>query len=94
MAEFFNNLPDGWTIYIWMIAAAAILIAAAFFLRWAAKNFQFDEDIKYVVFDETDKDKMSPEEYEKSREVNKAQEELRDEVKRKRAEQKRQRSAK
>jgi len=94
MAEFFNNLPDGWTIYIWMIAAAMILIAAAFFLRWASKNFQFDEDIKYVVFDETDKDKMSPEEYEKSREVIKAQVELRDEVKRKRAEMKQQRSNK
>ena len=86
MSEFFNNLPDGWTIYVWMIAAAAILIGAAFFLRWASKNFQFDEDIKYVVFDETDKDKMSPEEYEKSQEVMKAQEELRAEVKKKRAE--------
>ncbi len=94
MAEFFNNLPDGWTIYIWMIAAALILIAAAFFLRWASKNFQFDEDIKYVVFDETDKEKMDPAEYEKSREVIKSQIELRDEVKRKRAEAKQQRSSK
>ena len=94
MADFFNSLPDGWTIYIWMIAAACILVGAAFFLRWAAKNFQFDEDIKYVVFDETDKDKMDPEEYKKSQEVQKAQEELRTEVKRKRAEMKKQRSAK
>ncbi len=94
MADFFNNLPDGWTIYIWMIAAALILIAAAFFLRWASKNFQFDEDIKYVVFDETDKEKMDPAEYEKSREVIKSQIELRDEVKRKRAEAKQQRSSK
>ena len=66
MTEYLQSLPDGWTIYVWMIAAAAILIGAAFFLRWAVKNFQFDEDIKYVIFDERDKDKMDPEEYEKS----------------------------
>jgi len=80
MSEYLQSLPDGWTIYIWMIAAAAILIGAAFFLRWAVKNFQFDEDIKYVVFDERDKDKMDPEEYKKSVEVQKKQEQLRDEV--------------
>lgn len=80
MSEYLQSLPDGWTIYIWMVAAAAILIGAAFFLRWAVKNFQFDEDIKYVVFDEQDKDKMDPEEYKKSVEVQKKQEVLRDEV--------------
>jgi len=80
MSEYLQSLPDGWTIYVWMIAAAAILIAAAFFLRWAVKNFQFDEDIKYVIFDEQDKDKMDPEEYKKSIEVRKKQEQLRDEV--------------
>jgi len=58
MKDFFASLPDGWTIYVWMIAAAGILIVAAFALRWALKNSQFDEDIKYVVFDENDKDKM------------------------------------
>jgi len=30
MENFFADLPDGWTIYVWMIAAAAILIGAAF----------------------------------------------------------------
>ncbi len=69
MAEFFQNLPDGWTIYLWLIVAAMILIAAGFMLRWAAKNNQFDEDIKYVVFDETDKDKMTEEEFKKYQEV-------------------------
>jgi len=78
MAEFIENLPDGWTIYVWMIAAAAILIAAAFGLRWAFKNNQFNEDIKYVVFDETDKDNMDPSEYNRSREVMKEQEAERD----------------
>ncbi len=69
MAEFFQNLPDGWTIYLWLVVAAMILIAAGFMLRWAAKNNQFDEDIKYVVFDETDKDKMDEEEFKKYQEV-------------------------
>ena len=53
-------------------------MAAVIAIRWAAKNEQFDEDIKYVVFDEGDKDKMSPDEYKKAMEVNKYQEELRD----------------
>ena len=69
MAEFFQNLPDGWTIYVWLVVAAGILIAAGFMLRWAAKNEQFDEDIKYVVFDEKDKDKMDPDDYQKSVEI-------------------------
>jgi len=34
MADYFNSLPDGWTIYVWLIAAAGILIGAGFFLRW------------------------------------------------------------
>lgn len=79
MAEFFNSLEDGWTIYLWLIAGAMIVIAAIVAVRWAAKNEQFDEDIKYVVFDANDEDKMSPEEFKKAMEVNKAQEELRKE---------------
>lgn len=77
MVEYIQNLPDGWTIYLWLVAAAAILIAAAIGLRWAAKNEQFDEDIKYVVFDENDKDKMDPEEYKRHKEVMAEQEESR-----------------
>jgi nitrogen fixation-related uncharacterized protein len=77
MSEYLNNLEDGWTIYVWLFAGAAIIIAAIIAIRWAAKNDQFDEDIKYVVFDENDKDKMSKEEFEKAMRVNKEQEELR-----------------
>ena len=76
--EFLNNLEDGWTIYLWLVAGAGIIIAAIIAIRWAAKNEQFDEDIKYVVFDENDKDKMSAEEFKKAMEVNKYQEELRE----------------
>ena len=77
MKDFIENLPDGWTIYVWMIVAAGILIAAVYALRWAAKNSQFDEDIKYLVFTKDDEEKMAPEEYAKSREVIDKQEKLR-----------------
>ena len=76
----FENLPDGWTIYIWLIAGVMIIIAAIFGLRWASKNEQFDEDIKYLVFDENDKDKMDPEEFKKSRDVLSAQMKRREEI--------------
>lgn len=80
MTEFMQSLPDGWTIYLWMVAAGGIIIAAIYGIRWAYKNEQFDEDIKYVVFDEKDKDKMSAEEFAKSQEVNAAQEKRRAEL--------------
>lgn len=80
MTEFMQSLPDGWTIYLWMVAAGAIIIAAIYGIRWAYKNEQFDEDIKYVVFDENDKDKMSAEEFAKAQQVNAAQEKRRSEV--------------
>lgn len=88
MSEFFQNLPDGWTIYVWLIVAAMILIAAGFMLRWAAKNDQFDEDIKYVVFDEKDREKMTDEEYQKYQDVMKSQEASRKEYLQRKAEKK------
>jgi nitrogen fixation-related uncharacterized protein len=57
---FFESLPDGWTIYLWLVAGALIIVAVIYWMRWGYKNEQFDEDIKYVVFKEEDKDKMSP----------------------------------
>ena len=77
--EFLNQLEDGWTIYLWLVAGAAIIIASIIAIRWASKNEQFDEDIKYVVFDESDKEKMSKEDFDKAMQVNKEQEELRKE---------------
>ena len=78
IAQFFQNLPDGWTIYVWLVAGGLIIIAAIFWMRWGFKNEQFDEDIKYVIFDEEDQDKMTPEDYAKSREVMKKQMESRE----------------
>lgn len=69
MKEFIEGLPDGWTIYVWMIVAVGILVGVVIGLRWAVKNAQFDEDIKYVVFNKDDEDKMTPEEFAKSKEV-------------------------
>lgn len=64
-----DMLVDGWTIYLWLVVGGLILIAVVFGIRWAMRNEQFDEDIKYVMFTEDDQEKMSPEEYAKSREV-------------------------
>jgi len=74
------ELHDGWTIYIWLLSGAAILVGVVFGIRWAARNEQFDEDIKYLVFDDQDKDKMAPEEFAKYQEVTKKQEARRREV--------------
>lgn len=74
------ELQDGWTIYIWLISGAAILVGVVFGIRWAANNEQFDEDIKYLVFDENDKDKMSSEEFAKYQDVNTRQEARRKEL--------------
>ncbi len=87
IASFFSSLGDGWTIYLWLVAGGLIILASIFGIRWAAKNEQFDEDIKYLVFtEESDKERMSPEEYKKSREVIAAQEQSRERVLKEQAE--------
>ncbi|MGB8517248.1 MAG: hypothetical protein WCD45_05095 [Gallionella sp.] len=87
MGNFLESLPDGWTIYLWLVIGAIIIIAVLFWLRWGAKNEQFDEDIKYVLFDEQDREKMSPEEFAKSRVAIAAQIESRKKFLAKKAEQ-------
>jgi len=77
--QFLNNLGEGWTIYIWLVSGVLIVIAAIIGVIWAAKNGQFDEDIKYLVFTEGDRDRMDPKEYKKSREVLADQIKLREE---------------
>ncbi|HXY21498.1 MAG TPA: hypothetical protein VEI29_02350, partial [Burkholderiaceae bacterium] len=67
----------GWTIYVWLIAGALIIVAAIAMMHWGFKNEQFDEDIKYVVFNDEDRDKMKPEEFAKAQEVMKTQMESR-----------------
>lgn len=79
MKQFMQSLPDGWTIYLWLVAAAAMIIAALVAIRWAYRHGQFDEDIKYLVFDEKDRDKMTPEDFAKAQEVRQDQMKKREE---------------
>ncbi|HMC12734.1 MAG TPA: hypothetical protein VKG67_00125, partial [Gallionellaceae bacterium] len=87
ISSYFSTLGDGWTIYLWLVAGGMIILASIYGIRWAAKNEQFDEDIKYLVFtEESDKERMSPQEYAKSREVIAAQEKSRERVLQQKAE--------
>src|SRR5271166_665255 len=70
---FFETLPDGWTIYVWLFAGAAIIIAAVAWMRWGFQTEQFDADIKYVVFNDEDRDKMTKDEFAKYQAVMKSQ---------------------
>jgi nitrogen fixation-related uncharacterized protein len=83
-----DMLADGWTLYLWLVVGALIIVAVIFGIRWAFRNEQFDEDIKYVMFNQDDKDKMTPEDYTKSQEVVEQQIKRRDELLRERANQK------
>ena len=67
--DFLDSLGDGWSIYLWLVVGAMIIVASIYGIIWARHNEQFDEDIKYLVFTESDQDKMTPEEYRHSREV-------------------------
>jgi len=78
-------LIDGWTIYLWLVVGVLIIIGVIFGIRWALRNEQFDEDIKYVMFGKEDQDKMSPEDYAKSQQVLAEQIKRRDDVLRERA---------
>lgn len=80
-----NILIDGWTIYLWLVVGAMILVAVAFGIRWAMRNEQFDEDIKYVMFNESDEERMDPAEYAKSREVLASQIKRREELQKERS---------
>ncbi|MGA2708060.1 MAG: hypothetical protein ACLQJ0_09605 [Steroidobacteraceae bacterium] len=75
--HFMESLGDGWSIYLWLIVGASIILVSIYGIWWAWRNDQFDEDIKYLVFTESDEDKMTPADFKHSREVLKAQTESR-----------------
>jgi len=87
--HFIESLGDGWSIYLWLVVGASIIVVSLFGIRWAWRNEQFDEDIKYLVFTEADEDKMTPAEYRHSREVLAAQMASRDRHLREQAEMRR-----
>lgn len=78
--NYLDSLGDGWTIYLWLVVGALIIAASIYGIRWASRNEQFDEDIKYLVFTESDRDKMTPAEFAKSRQVLADQEASRERV--------------
>lgn len=80
MENYLQSLDDGWSIYLWLVVGGLIIIAVVYWIRWGMKNEQFDEDIKYLVFDEGDREKMTPQEFAKSREVKAAQMQSRERV--------------
>lgn len=90
MEAYLQGLDDGWTLYVWLVVGGLIIIAVIYWIRWGLKNEQFDEDIKYLVFDEGDKEKMSPQDYAKSREVMATQMQSRERVLKRQAEEKQQ----
>jgi len=75
--HFMESLGDGWSIYLWLIVGASIILVSIYGIWWAWRNDPFDEDIKYLVFTESDEDKMTPADFKHSREVLKAQTESR-----------------
>lgn len=80
MESYLQSLDDGWSIYLWLVVGGLIIIAVVYWIRWGMKNEQFDEDIKYLVFDEGDREKMTPQEFAKSCEVKAAQMQSRERV--------------
>ncbi len=90
MEAYLQGLDDGWTLYVWLVVGFLIIVAVIYWIRWGMKNEQFDEDIKYLIFDEGDKDKMSPQDYAKSREVMAKQMQDRERVLKRQAEEKQQ----
>lgn len=90
MESYLQSLDDGWSIYLWLVVGGMIILAVIYWIRWGLKNEQFDEDIKYLVFDEGDREKMTPQEYAKSREVNAIQMQSRERVLKRQANEKQQ----
>ncbi|MHB8353484.1 MAG: hypothetical protein ACYDCF_03480 [Burkholderiales bacterium] len=91
--NYLDSLGDGWTIYLWLVVGALIIAASIYGIRWASRNEQFDEDIKYLVFTESDKDKMTPEEFAKSRQVLTTQEASRERMLKQQQDEERNRAA-
>lgn len=48
------KLPEGIVAYLWTATGLVSLIIIVIGIYWAYKNGQFDENIKYIVFQEED----------------------------------------
>ena len=50
------KLPEGIVAYLWTATGLVSLVIVVFGIYWSYKNGQFDENIKYIIFNEEDGD--------------------------------------
>ena len=50
------DMPTLWVPYVWVISAVLLLIGVVFAVIWGFRTGQFDEKIKYQMFEELDDD--------------------------------------
>jgi len=50
------ELPTLWVPYVWVISAVILLIGVVVAVSWGFRAGQFDEKIKYQMFEELDDD--------------------------------------
>lgn len=50
------ELPSLWVPYVWVISAVILLIGVVIAVTWGFRTGQFDEKIKYQMFEELDDD--------------------------------------
>ena len=50
------DLPTLWVPYVWVISAVILLVGVVVAVTWGFRHGQFDESIKYQMFDELDDD--------------------------------------
>jgi len=50
------ELPTLWVPYVWVISAVILLVGVVVAVLWGFRHGQFDEKIKYQMFDELDDD--------------------------------------
>ncbi len=54
------KLPEGIVAYLWTATGLVSLVIIIFGIYWAYKNGQFDENIKYIIFNDEDGDTQKP----------------------------------
>jgi nitrogen fixation-related uncharacterized protein len=50
------DMPTLWVPYVWVISAVILLAGVVVAVLWGFRHGQFDEKIKYQMFDELDDD--------------------------------------
>ena len=50
------EMPDLWVPYVWVISAVFLLIGVVIAVIWGFRTGQFNEKIKYQMFEELDDD--------------------------------------